>query len=83
MNVVPSVPPTIRTLSISGGQVIINGTNNAGAGGTYSVLTSTNLLAPLTNWVVLTNSSFDGNGNFSSTNATGTNGQQFYILKVP
>jgi len=83
VNVAVSKPPTIRNFSISGGQVVIGGTNNAGAGGTYSVLTSTNLLVPLTNWVVLTNSSFDGNGNFSSTNATGTNTQQFYILKVP
>ncbi|HSY17852.1 MAG TPA: hypothetical protein VK815_05930 [Candidatus Acidoferrales bacterium] len=83
INAVASKPPTIRNISIGSGLVIIGGTNNAGAGGTYSVLTSTNLLVALTNWVVLTNSSFDANGNFSSTNATGTNSQQFYILRVP
>jgi hypothetical protein len=84
MNVAVSKPPTIRNITINGsGLVIIGGTNNAGAGGTYSVLTATNLLTPLINWVVLTNSSFDANGNFSSTNATGTNSQQFYMLKVP
>ncbi|MDR3460459.1 MAG: hypothetical protein P4N60_23770 [Verrucomicrobiae bacterium] len=84
MNVAVSKPPTIRNIAINGsGQVIIGGTNNAGAGGTYSVLTSTNLLVPLTNWVVLTSGSFDASGNFSSTNTTGTNTQQFYLLKVP
>jgi hypothetical protein len=79
----PPPPPTIQKIVVSGGQVIINGTNNNGAGGTYKVLTSTNIAVPLSNWVVLTNSSFDGNGNFSSTNAAGTNNPQFYILRVP
>ncbi|HEV2691274.1 MAG TPA: hypothetical protein VG347_00100, partial [Verrucomicrobiae bacterium] len=81
--VVVSTPPTIRNIQISGGQIIIGGTNNVGAGGTYSILTTTNLLVPRTNWVVLTSGSFDANGNFSSTNATGTSRMQFYLLRVP
>lgn len=83
VNVAPTTPPTIRTISISSGQVIIGGTNNFGAGGTYHVLTSTNVALPLTNWTVLTSGSFDANGNFSSTNSSGTNSQQFFILQVP
>ena len=79
----PPPPPTIKGISISGGQIVISGTNNNGPGGTYEVLTSTNVAVPLSNWAVLTNSSFDADGNFSSTNATGTNNQQFYILRVP
>ena len=79
----PPPPPTIKSISISGGQIVISGTNNNGSGGTYKVLTSTNVAVPLSNWTVLTNSSFDTSGNFSSTNATGTNNQQFYILRVP
>ena len=86
VNVAPTTRPTIRNFTISGSQVIISGTNNvgsAGAGGGYHVLSSTNVALTLTNWTVLTNGSFDASGNFSSTNATGTTGAQFYILRVP
>lgn len=76
--------PTIRNLMVNGGgQMIISGTNNSGAGGSYHVLTSTNLMSPLTNWTVLANGSFDASGNFSSTNSAGTNSQRFYLLSVP
>jgi fibronectin-binding autotransporter adhesin len=76
-------PPTISHVSLSGGNVVISGTNNSGPGGTYHVLSSTNLTVPLTNWTVLTNGTFDGSGNFSTTNATGPGPRQFYILQVP
>jgi autotransporter-associated beta strand protein len=76
-------PPTISHAGLSGGNIIISGTNNSGPGGTYHVLSSTNLTVPLTNWSVVTNGTFDASGNFSSTNATGTNARQFYILQVP
>lgn len=79
----PPASPTIRSIAISGSQIVLSGTNNTGSAGTYHVLTSTNLVLPVTNWTVLTNGSFDGNGNFSSTNATGTNAQRFYLLQVP
>ena len=61
----------------------MNGTNNSGPGGTYHVLTSTNLLLPRANWAVVANGSFDSNGKFSFTNAIGTNPPQFYTLRVP
>ena len=73
----------VVALAISGGQLVIGGTNNVGAGGTYSVLATTNLLVALTNWTVLANGTFDASGNFLSTNATGTNSQRFFILRVP
>jgi hypothetical protein len=76
-------PPTIGAIQVSGGQVILSGKNNNGAGGTYKVLTSTNLTVPLANWILLDSGSFDSNGNFSSTNSTGTNSAEFYILQVP
>jgi hypothetical protein len=79
----PPPPPTIHTITLTSGQVILGGTNNNGAGGTYSVFSSTNLMLPLTNWMLLDSGNFDGNGNFSYTNATGTNSQRFYILRVP
>jgi IPT/TIG domain len=77
-------PPTIQRVAKSGGNIILSGTNNSGPGGTYHVLTSTNLLSPRTNWAVLTSRSFDGSGNFWFTNALpGPVVQQFYILQVP
>ncbi len=75
--------PTIRNITLSGGNVILSGTNNVGAGGTYHVLTSTNVAASLGGWQVLTNGTFDSSGNFSITNAVGGKPQQYYILQVP
>jgi hypothetical protein len=81
-----ATPPTIHSVSIVNGLLIISGTNNigpSGAGGGYHVLTSTNVTALLNTWAVLTNGTFNASGNFSSTNATGTNSQRFYIIRVP
>jgi hypothetical protein len=81
----PAAPPspTIGTITIiSGGQVVISGTNNDGAGGTFKVLTSTNLAVP-SGWSLLTNGSFDSAGRFSVTNSAGTNSQRFFKLQVP
>jgi len=60
-----AVSPTISGITVSGGNIVITGMNNTGSGGTYHVLSSTNLAAPLTNWTVLTNGTFSGSGNFS------------------
>ena len=75
--------PTIQQVSMSGGNFIVSGTNNTGPGGTYHLLTTTNLLLPRTNWMVLATGSFDGKGNFSFTDVIGTNLGQFYTLRVP
>ncbi len=82
---ISAVPPapTIRSIAVSGGQVVLGGTNNNnGAGGTYSVLTSTSLNTPLSNWTVITNGTFTS-GVFSSTNSASTNSQRFFILRAP
>jgi len=78
-----AVPPTISSITVSGGNIVITGTNNDGSGGTYHVLTSTNLALPLASWTVLTNGTFSGSGNFSVTNVMGGSRQAFYILQVP
>jgi hypothetical protein len=75
--------PTIQQVMMSGGNILMNGTNNNGPGGTYHVLTSTNLLLPRANWAVVANGSFDSTGKFSFTNALATNPRQFYMLRVP
>jgi hypothetical protein len=78
------VAPTIQRVANAGGNVIMSGTNNSGPGGTYHVLTSTNLVLPPGSWPVLTNGSFDSKGNFSLTNAiTSPAAQRFYTIKVP
>ena len=79
-----SVPPTIKSIGIVGGNIVISGTNNSGAGGTFHVLTSTNIALPVTNWAVLTNGTFDSSGNFNTTNAIdSTKPRSFYLLQVP
>ncbi|HEY1663701.1 MAG TPA: hypothetical protein VGI03_14885 [Verrucomicrobiae bacterium] len=83
VNTAPIVSPTIRHFGIIGGQIVVSGTNNFGAGGTYHLLSSTNVALALTNWTVVTAGSFDGSGNFSSTNSIPTNNQEFYILEIP
>jgi hypothetical protein len=75
--------PAIQHIALSGTNIILNGTNNTGPGGTYHILTSSNLVLPRTNWTVLSSGTFDSAGNFSFTNALSTNAQQFYILQVP
>jgi len=80
----PPATPTIKSAAIRGGNFIMGGTNNSGPGGTCHVLASTNLLLPRTNWTVITNMSFDANGNFSFTNPIApANARLFYELRVP
>ncbi len=76
--------PIILHVSASGGGFVASGTNNAGPGGTYHVIVSTNLLLSKANWTVLTNGNFDSKGNFSFTNAISPmNAELFYRLRVP
>ena len=79
----PPTPTFQRVLKL-GGNLIANGTNNNGPGGTYHVLTATNLQLPLADWTVWTNGNFDNSGKFAFTNAIATTNQQlFYLLQVP
>ena len=76
--------PTIGSIVVSGGQVILGGTTNSDvAGGGYSVLTSTNIGLPFTNWTLLKRGTFGPSGNFSSTNPIGTGNQNYYLLRLP
>jgi hypothetical protein len=76
-------PPHIVQASIAGGNVVFSGTNGL-PGGTYEVLSCTNLAMPLTNWTQVGAGHFDGNGNFSVSNAINANEpQRFYLLRQP
>jgi hypothetical protein len=84
LNVVAaSTQPVIGSIVVSGGNLIINGTGGT-TNGSYYVLTSTNLAAPLPNWTPVATNTFDASGNFSVTNAVNSNStQQYYLLKLP
>ena len=61
---VATVPiPVIASFSFSAGNLVLSGTNGSPSDG-FSVLTSTNVATPLTNWTTLTTGSYDASGNF-------------------
>jgi autotransporter-associated beta strand protein len=78
-----TVHPQIGQLSVTDGNFILNGSGGA-AGYNYSVLSSTNLALPLTNWNIVGTGIFDGFGGFLFTNTIGSQAnQQFFIIQVP
>jgi hypothetical protein len=84
LNVVAATTqPVIGSIAVSGGNLIFSGTGGT-TNGSYFVLTSTNLAAPLANWIPVATNTFDASGNFSATNAVNSNStQQYYLLKLP
>ena len=65
------------------GNFVLSG-NGGTINGIYYVLSSTDLILPLTNWTFIATNQFDDLGNFIFTNTIQTNvPQQFYILKLP
>jgi autotransporter-associated beta strand protein len=80
-----SVSPTFSSvvLSTSGSEIIFGGSGGP-VHGTFSVLASTNVAAPLANWTTVETGSFDANGNFSVTNVvTPGSTRNFFRLQVP
>src|SRR3989441_697640 len=75
--------PVINSTVVSGGNLIFSGTNGT-AGGTYYVLTSTNVSGPLSSWTSLSTNTFGPGGVFSVTNAINpATPKRFYVLKLP
>ena len=75
--------PAINRWSVSEGNLILLGTNGF-AGGSYSVLTSTNVALPLSSWTTNTSGVFDGSGAFSNAiPINATEPARFYRLKQP
>jgi len=72
------------SIAIAGNNLVFNATNGA-AGGTYILLTSTNLTIPFGDWSPVTTNTLESNGNFSMTltNAVSSNiGQKYFTLKL-
>jgi hypothetical protein len=84
--VISAVPtPGAIGLGLSGTDVVINGTNGV-SGGTYILLSTTNLSAPLNQWTPLVTNMLSANGPFNVTatnvNSSGAPAQQFFILQT-
>jgi fibronectin-binding autotransporter adhesin len=76
-------PPKFKQIFISGTNIIITATNNsATGGGTYTLLGTNNVAAPLATWPVISTGNFDSTGNIALTNAIGTS-NEFFLLRVP
>jgi hypothetical protein len=62
----PAPRPRITRTTLSGNEVILNGTNGMAAG-TYFVLSSTNAALPLNQWTRIATNYLTANGNFTMT----------------
>ena len=83
LQVVATNQPRIANVVLSGTKLIFSGTNGV-ASELYTVLSSTNLAFPLSQWTPVLTNNFDNNGNFSVTNTLTPNTlQNFYILQIP
>ena len=77
-------PPVIAGIQLSGTNAILNATNGF-VGGTYYLLTSTNVAKPLNQWLPVLTNVLGASGNFSITATNGVNSNtpsRFYILRV-
>jgi autotransporter-associated beta strand protein len=75
--------PSIGNISISAGQVVLNGTGGI-ATSNYYVLATTNLSLPVSSWTSLGTNTFDNSGNFSFTNTADPSVPlRFYLIQVP
>jgi hypothetical protein len=74
--------PQIESSKMSNHRFIFSGTNGV-PGGTYYVLASTDMMSPMTNWVIIATNRFDQQGHFSfnASIAPGTS-QAFFTLSL-
>jgi hypothetical protein len=71
---------TLNKPTVSGGNMILTGSGTPGA--SYTVLSSTNLLTPLSQWLTNTTGTFDGSGNSSNAIPLSTT-NRFFLLRQP
>ena len=78
----PPLPKFVASAPAGGNNFTFSGGNGI-PGWAYSVLASTNLALPVSQWPVVATNLFDADGNFSFTNGPGLNApRQFYLLKL-
>jgi hypothetical protein len=80
---VPISQPKIGSITVSGANVIISGTNGI-AGQNYAVLTATNVALPLSNWLSLVTNQFGAGGSFFFTNPIAPGElQRYFRIRTP
>lgn len=67
--------------SVSGGNLVLTGTGTPN--GTYAIVTSTNVAAPLSTWTTNNIGNFSGSGVFSNAIPIGTDPQRYFLIKTP
>ena len=83
LRIVATNSPVVSSFVLSGNSVVLSVTSGP-AGSPYRVLTSTNLILPLTNWTPVWTDTFDLNGSGQFTNLVNpANAQQFFNIIVP
>jgi len=83
ISVVPA-PLGFASVRLSGADLVLKGINGQ-SGATYFVLTSANLVLPLSQWTPVTTNALGASGNFTitvSNTVTTRTPQRFYILQV-
>jgi fibronectin-binding autotransporter adhesin len=75
-------PPMMNSPTLSGGNLVITGSGGT-AGGGYTLLSSTSVATPLTNWVTNTTGTFSGTGTFSNSIPTTNGPKMFFKLRTP
>ena len=78
----PQYQPPVLSGIVHSGSGAVELMFTGASGQPYTVLTSTNLATPLSNWVQLTNGTFNGSPtNF--TDSAATNKTRFYLIESP
>ena len=78
----PSQNVTIGTPQVGGGNITLSGSGGS-PGGTYRILSSTDVTLPLAQWTEVGNGTFDGTGNFSSAIALPNDPSRYYVIVAP
>jgi beta-galactosidase len=84
LSVVTTTQPVIKPLAVSPRGLVFAGSNGV-AGAKYYLLGSSNLAAPLADWIPVVTNFFDSRGDFNFTNPAPGHGQpqEFYLLELP
>jgi len=83
-DLLPEPQPGITGITLSGTNLVLNGTNGL-ASGTYYVLTSTNLAQPLNQWALVATNMLNASGNFTITATNAVNQsdvKRFFALQL-
>lgn len=78
---VPPTSPKFTSTRLAGGNLIVMGSNGSPETG-YTLLSTTNVALPISQWITNTTGMFDGSGGFSNAlGVTPTN--EFFLLRSP